>query len=67
MAVPVQPGAMNRNNDCSHPFVPREARTARLDETPLGKYLKVQRKTREKRRKLVEKAREGEDEILEED
>ncbi|KAF9480615.1 Noc2-domain-containing protein [Pholiota conissans] len=38
-----------------------------LPETPLGKYMKVQRKTREKRRKLVEKAREGEDEILEED
>ncbi|KAH9476916.1 putative NOC2 family protein [Psilocybe cubensis] len=36
-------------------------------DTPLGKYLKVQRKTREKRRKLVEKARHGEDEILEED
>ena len=27
----------------------------KLDETPLGKYVKVQRKTREKRRKLVEK------------
>lgn len=39
----------------------------KLDETPLGKYLKVQRKTREKRRKLIEKAREGENEILEED
>ncbi|KAF8970594.1 Noc2p family-domain-containing protein [Flammula alnicola] len=39
----------------------------KLDDTPLGKYVKVQRKTREKRRKLVEKAREGEDEILEED
>ncbi|PPQ68981.1 hypothetical protein CVT25_009166 [Psilocybe cyanescens] len=36
-------------------------------DTPLGKYLKVQRKMREKRRKLVEKARHGEDEILEED
>ncbi|KAI0944516.1 hypothetical protein AcW1_002201 [Taiwanofungus camphoratus] len=35
------------------------------DDTPLGKYVKVQRKVREKRRKLVEKAREGEDEILE--
>ncbi|KAF8182875.1 Noc2p family-domain-containing protein [Pholiota molesta] len=40
---------------------------AHLPESPLGKYMKVQRKTREKRRKLVEKAREGEDEILEED
>lgn len=28
---------------------------AKVDESPLGKYLKVQRKTREKRRKLVEK------------
>lgn len=53
----------------------------KVDESPLGKYLKVQRKTREKRRKLVEKvilfylfliidlqvsqARTGEDEILE--
>ncbi|KAF9054271.1 Noc2p family-domain-containing protein [Panaeolus papilionaceus] len=40
---------------------------AKLDDTPLGKYVKVQRKTREKRRKLVEKAREGKDEILEDD
>ncbi|KAF7320891.1 Noc2-domain-containing protein [Mycena chlorophos] len=40
---------------------------AQLDESPLGKYLKIQRKTREKRRKLVDKARQGEDEILEED
>ncbi|ETW79731.1 hypothetical protein HETIRDRAFT_322642 [Heterobasidion irregulare TC 32-1] len=37
----------------------------KVEETPLGKYIKVQRKVREKRRKLVEKAREGEDEILE--
>jgi len=36
-----------------------------IDETPLGKFVKVQRKTREKKRKLVEKARDGEDEILE--
>lgn len=28
---------------------------AKLGESPLGKYVKVQRKTREKRRKLVEK------------
>ena len=27
----------------------------KLDETPLGRYVKVQRKAREKRRKLVEK------------
>ncbi|EMD35018.1 hypothetical protein CERSUDRAFT_54194 [Gelatoporia subvermispora B] len=37
----------------------------KVDESPLGKFVKVQRKTREKRRKLVEKAREGEEEILE--
>ncbi|KAJ3546732.1 hypothetical protein NMY22_g1943 [Coprinellus aureogranulatus] len=36
-------------------------------DTPLGKYVKVQRKAREKRRKLLEKARKGEDEILEEE
>ncbi|KAF8904787.1 Noc2p family-domain-containing protein [Gymnopilus junonius] len=36
-------------------------------ESPLGKYLKVQRKTREKRRQLIEKARKGEAEILDED
>lgn len=29
----------------------------KLDETPLGKYVRVQRKAREKRRKLVEKVR----------
>ncbi|KAF5345806.1 hypothetical protein D9756_010886 [Leucocoprinus leucothites] len=40
---------------------------AQLKDTPLSKYLKVQLKAREKRRKLVEKARVGEDEILEED
>ncbi|PPQ63453.1 hypothetical protein CVT24_004985 [Panaeolus cyanescens] len=40
---------------------------AKLGDTPLGKYVKVQRKTREKRRKLVEKAREGQDEILEDE
>ncbi|KAJ7657909.1 Noc2-domain-containing protein [Mycena polygramma] len=39
---------------------------AKLDsESPLGKYIKVQRKTRERKRKLVDKARQGEDEILE--
>jgi len=37
----------------------------KVEESPLGKYIKVQRKAREKRRLLVEKAREGEDEILE--
>ncbi|KAM5532673.1 hypothetical protein V8D89_013642 [Ganoderma adspersum] len=39
----------------------------KLDDTPLGRYVKVQRKAREKRRKLVEKARQGEGEILEDD
>ncbi|KAI0085594.1 Noc2-domain-containing protein [Irpex rosettiformis] len=37
-----------------------------IAESPLGKYVRVLRKTREKRRKLVEKAREGEGEIIEE-
>ncbi|KAF8797686.1 Noc2-domain-containing protein [Phlegmacium glaucopus] len=37
----------------------------KLDDTPLGKYLKIQKKVRDKRRNLVEKARLGEDEILE--
>ncbi|KAL1738794.1 nucleolar complex protein 2 [Schizophyllum fasciatum] len=40
---------------------------AKLGESPLVKYLKVQRKAREKRRQLVEKARKGEDEMLDED
>ncbi|KAI0695318.1 Noc2-domain-containing protein [Cytidiella melzeri] len=39
-------------------------REINLQETPLGKYVRVLRKAREKRRKLVEKARDGEDEIL---
>ncbi|KIP01520.1 hypothetical protein PHLGIDRAFT_96910 [Phlebiopsis gigantea 11061_1 CR5-6] len=38
----------------------------KVEETPLGKYVRVQRKAREKRRKLMEKARGGEEEILEE-
>ncbi|KAF5375408.1 hypothetical protein D9615_007998 [Tricholomella constricta] len=38
----------------------------KVAESALGKYVKIQNKTREKRRKLVEKAREGEDEILDE-
>ncbi|KAI0370872.1 Noc2-domain-containing protein [Pilatotrama ljubarskyi] len=37
----------------------------KVEDSPLARYVKVQRKAREKRRKLVEKAREGEDEILE--
>lgn len=36
-----------------------------VQETPLGKYVRVLRKTRDKRRKLMEKAREGQGEILE--
>lgn len=31
--------------------------SSRLDDTPLGRYVKVQRKAREKRRKLIEKVR----------
>ncbi|KAI0297010.1 Noc2-domain-containing protein [Multifurca ochricompacta] len=37
-----------------------------LDDAPLIKYMRVLRKTREKQRKFLEKARKGEDEILEE-
>ncbi|KAJ3879123.1 Noc2-domain-containing protein [Lentinula edodes] len=37
---------------------------AKVDESPLGKYVKVQQKTREKQRKLIQKAREGRSEIL---
>ncbi|KAH8114877.1 Noc2-domain-containing protein [Phellopilus nigrolimitatus] len=40
-------------------------RDVNVEETPLGKYVKSQRKMREKRRNLVEKARDGEDEYLE--
>ncbi|KAH7909312.1 Noc2-domain-containing protein [Hygrophoropsis aurantiaca] len=35
-----------------------------VEEAPLGKYVKVQRKAREKRKTLEDKARKGEDEIL---
>ncbi|KAI0776831.1 Noc2-domain-containing protein [Trametes elegans] len=38
----------------------------KVADAPLARYVKVQRKAREKRRKLVEKAREGEGEMLEE-
>ncbi|OJT12355.1 Nucleolar complex protein 2 [Trametes pubescens] len=37
----------------------------KVEDSPLARYVKVQRKAREKRRKLVEKAREGEEEMLE--
>ncbi|KAH8101332.1 Noc2-domain-containing protein [Cristinia sonorae] len=40
-------------------------RELKLDDAPLCKYVKVQKKARDKKRKLVEKARVGEDEILE--
>ncbi|KAF7326840.1 Noc2-domain-containing protein [Mycena venus] len=43
----------------------RAGLSANVEDSPLGKYVKVQRKTRERRRKLVDKARQGEDEILE--
>lgn len=39
-------------------------RSIEVEETPLGKYVKSQAKMREKRKQLVEKARQGEDEIL---
>ncbi|KAJ3904085.1 Noc2-domain-containing protein [Lentinula edodes] len=38
---------------------------AKVDESPLGKYVKVQQKTKEKQRKLIQKARENRSEILE--
>ncbi|KAF8272699.1 Noc2p family-domain-containing protein [Lactarius quietus] len=37
-----------------------------LDDAPLVKYVRVLRKSRERQRKLIEKARKGEDEVLEE-
>ncbi|KAG6810857.1 hypothetical protein H0H92_010041 [Tricholoma furcatifolium] len=40
--------------------------SVKVDDAPLGKYLKVQKKLREKRRQLAQKAREGEGEVLEE-
>lgn len=36
-----------------------------IEESPLGKYLRVQRKSREKRKRMIDKANKGEDEILE--
>ncbi|GJE99145.1 Noc2 domain-containing protein [Phanerochaete sordida] len=41
--------------------------SVKVEETPLGKFVRVQRKAREKRRKLMEKARDGEGEVLDED
>ncbi|KAL0952733.1 hypothetical protein HGRIS_006964 [Hohenbuehelia grisea] len=40
---------------------------SKVGDSPLCKYVKVQRKAREKRRKLVEKARKGEGQMLEDD
>jgi len=37
-----------------------------VEETPMGKFIKTQRKIRDKRRKLLEKARDEKEEILEE-
>ncbi|KAI0656297.1 Noc2-domain-containing protein [Cubamyces menziesii] len=45
--------------------VERWEESLKVEDSPLARYVKVQRKAREKRRKLVEKAREGSDEILE--
>ncbi|KAF8637131.1 hypothetical protein AX17_003035 [Amanita inopinata Kibby_2008] len=39
---------------------------SKVADSPLAKYVKIQRKIREKRQKLSEKAREGEEEMLEE-
>ncbi|THU93855.1 Noc2-domain-containing protein [Dendrothele bispora CBS 962.96] len=38
---------------------------SKVDGSPLGKYMNVQRRTREKKRKMIEKARQGEGEMLE--
>lgn len=53
-------------------FGPREIgqvraweRELELEDAPIEKYVRMQRKVREKRRKLMEKARTGEEEILE--
>ncbi|KAI0830150.1 Noc2-domain-containing protein [Trametes gibbosa] len=55
--VPFAPGKLTE--------VERWEDALKVEDAPLARYVKVQRKAREKRRKLVEKAREGEDEILE--
>jgi len=39
----------------------------KLSDAPLPKYLKIQRKVRDKRQKLADKARKGEDAIVEDD
>lgn len=47
--VSFAPGRLGEVKDWETSF------TSKVDESPLGKYLKVQRKTREKRRELLEK------------
>jgi len=42
-------------------------RKLRVEESPLGKYMRVQRKAREKKQVLLRKARQGDNEVLEED
>ncbi|KAK0189752.1 Noc2-domain-containing protein [Armillaria mellea] len=42
----------------------QEEAKSKVGDSPLARYVKVQRKAREKRRELVEKAREGKAEIL---
>ncbi|KAF8317898.1 Noc2-domain-containing protein [Clavulina sp. PMI_390] len=39
----------------------------KVEETPVGKYMRVQRKTREKKQAMLEKARQGEGEVLDSD
>jgi len=45
--------------------VDRWETTIKIKETPLGKYAGVLKKTRERNRAILEKARQGEDEFLE--
>lgn len=40
---------------------------AKLEETPVGKWMKLQRKTREKKLATLEKAKQGEHELLDDD
>jgi len=42
-------------------------RGLKMEDSPIGKYMRVQRKTREKKQALLSKAREGNSEIIEED
>jgi len=47
--------------------VERWEQSVKVDESPVGKWMKVQRKAREKKRLLLEKARQGDKETLEDD